>query len=241
MNYLRVVRYIFSERLRFLADLRLNLLYLLKKDKSQFGESILIQKNLKNNFTKYYLEIGCFQPILYSNSYDLGENFIGMHFDANPRLKLQWKIFRNSEYFINMAVSAEKNIDSNYYLFHRRHAVLNTFDIDYANHWLKQGYKYKIKKVNMLSVLEIINLFRKVYGADINFLMIDAEGLDYEIIFKFIEICTTKTLGEVPFPKWILAEDHDGKIENLLVSLTGRYRILEKKGPSSFFELSDTF
>ena len=235
-------RYKISSRFKFLADLRLNLLYLFKKDKSQFGESKLLQQITKINSGKvYYLELGCFQPIVYSNSFSLGSQFIGMHIDANPQLKTQWKLFRNSEVFYNLAVSPEESYSTNYYVFHRRHAVLNTLDLDFAEKWKDHGHNYKIEIVNTISVLAMIILFRKVFNTDIELLIIDVEGLDYEIISKFIEISNENTFNRALYPKWILSEDHDGKVEDLLINLKHSYKIIGKSGPSTLFELDDNF
>jgi hypothetical protein len=72
-------------------------------------------------------------------------------------------------------------------------------------------------------------------------LIIDVEGLDYEIISKFIEISKENTFNRALYPKWILSEDHDGKVEDLLINLKHSYKIIGKAGASTLFELDDNF
>ncbi len=155
-----------------------------KKNYSQFGEDIAILSHFKNlKISKgSYLDIGAFHPIWISNTYLLYKNeWNGVVVDLDfEKLKL-FKLFRKYDLTINKAVVSSnfKNNKINYYKFNRFFSEINTVDKKFAIDKSKQtGFSYNIKKLDTVYINDLLNQFNN----HLNFLNIDAEGIDEELI-----------------------------------------------------------
>jgi FkbM family methyltransferase len=134
---------------------------------SQFGEdkfllTILPKKGI-------YVDIGCYHPHLYSNTYRLyKEGWSGIAVDPNPDMAILWKLFRPRDTFINAAVGSGSSIT--YYRYDD--GAYNGFER------LERPLKDQVQiKTHSLSEL--------VGSRKVDFLTIDAEGMDKEILESF--------------------------------------------------------
>ena len=110
-KFVSKIKFVFGNYLQFIADFRLNLIFKFKEDKSQFREQQLLSKYvLSEKRVGVYLEIGCYQPILYSNSYLLKDLWRGISVDANKSVLLQWRLFRPRNRIIIAAVTTQPDM-----------------------------------------------------------------------------------------------------------------------------------
>jgi hypothetical protein len=190
------------------ADILLNLRWLKKIDKSQFGEQKLLLQYLRKDFAlnwpKLYLEIGAGYPIYLSNSYALSKlKFKGISYDADKKYSLQWKLFRRNDKLITKAVVASNDKDQ--VIFHKypsSHSPLSTTSNTQNAQW-QELYKVKSKEkiVKALDIQSVYMDFIKSYDDPPTILMLDVEGIDEILIMKLLN-----HLEYNLFPKLILIE-----------------------------------
>jgi len=209
------------------ADFRLNIKSLLSTDKSQFGEQEIVIKHILNKKPQgYFLEIGAFQPVTWSNSFVLRSKWAGLSIDANSKVKVQWRIFRPKSNFASFAVVTDpllKYVD--FYRFPRRFAVFNSTNKSFLDTWSNLGHSPKKYSVVAVDVNKLYSETMKTQG-NIDFLMLDVEGEDFSLLEALF-------INQSVLPTWILVEDHYGQVD-ILVRRYG-YKLLEKSGPSNLY------
>jgi len=155
---------------------------------SQFGEDIILEKLLPDK--GMFVDVGAYHPIKYSNTFRLYlRGWRGLNID--PCLSPLFNI-RLRDISARYAIG-EKHEEKKYYMF--SHSNWNTFDEEMANKWRrKKGVRYLgSKMVKCLPLRELTN--------DANFLNIDAEGMDLEVL----KSCQWRT-----YPKVVAVEDSEG-------------------------------
>jgi hypothetical protein len=168
----------------------------------------------------------------------LRRNKRSLHVDANPKIAIQWRIFRPMNKFINIAISPDNKEKLEYFYFHRRHAVLNTFDKNLAEHWRKSGYTPKKKNVKALSIDKLMDKFINSICSKIDLVMTDIEGNDFDVIKKIVDYCVNNENPRIVLPTFILCEDKNGEIEEFLVNQLKNYLLLGSKHQSKMFKLN---
>ncbi len=207
------------------ADFLLNLKYKFRNNTSQFGENTLldlIPGKLR------YLEIGSWQPIAHSNSYYLNGRGIGVHIEPNPRMALQWRIFRNKDVFLNVAVGDSREAEfKKYFAFPRRYSVLNTLDESSLRKHNQLGMKVAVSLIEVVPISQIIDKAIGILGR-IDLLMTDLEGMDLQIL-KAVGSCK-----KLDF-EWIMSEeDEESGVQRFLEG--SGYLLIGAAGPSKLFK-----
>ena len=156
------------------------------KSFSQKGEDLIILSYFQGlNITKgVYLDIGCFHPTWISNTHLLHkEGWTGYAIDID-KYKLKAMKFvrgRNIE-CINGAVTPNTKDDEivKVFKFKKAWSDFDTLDKNYAD-MIKDEFKIDYQE-KMINSIYINNLFSKL--PHINFLNVDIEGLDKEVILN---------------------------------------------------------
>lgn len=156
-----------------------------KKDSwSQAGEDILVEYlfGLRKITTPVCLDIGAYHPVFANNTYKFyqkGSSVVNV--DANPAAIALFKTFRPTDVNLNLGVGKEAG-SFDFYIMDDE--ALNTFSSEEKDSLLNMGKKLtKTLKIEMLPVNEIIK--RYFAGEAPDFISIDAEGVDTEIIASF--------------------------------------------------------
>lgn len=218
-----------GNRFPLLADLFLNLRFLLRRDQSQFGELRLLQEFVKGDADKvnYYMELGCGHPITYSNSLRLPRRWTGIHVDPNASLSKLWKLFRPRDLFLPYAITLEPNIkEIEYFKFPRRHSVLNSVVPEFLETWKNSGLTPKSERVKAITIRECL----KIKGVDpelLKLVMCDIEGFDKHLMAHMLDV-------ELLHPHWILVEDFDSEIEDIMTARG--YKLIGTAGPTKLFK-----
>jgi hypothetical protein len=211
------------------ADLLLNLRFLLRRDQSQFGESRLLREFVLSNSdtVNHYLELGCGHPITYSNSLRLPRNWTGIHVDPNASLSKLWGLFRPRDLFLPYAITSEPNImEIEYFKFPRRHSVLNSVVPEFLETWKNSGLTPKSERVKAITIRESLRI-KDVDPKLLRLVMCDIEGFDKQLMVHMLDI-------ELIHPQWILVEDFDSQIEYLMTRRG--YKLIGTAGPTKLFK-----
>jgi hypothetical protein len=142
-----------------------------KKTYSQFEEDIIINKYFKN-FIGKYVDIGCYHPIKYSNTALLyKKGWTGINIDLNKTSIDLFNFTRLRDKNIFACLSnREKLVDM--YIDNEFSALNSIYSNNIKNHKIKKYKKIKIKT----------KVFSKVVKEKFDFLNIDCEGNDYNIL-----------------------------------------------------------
>lgn len=146
---------------------------------SKAGEDIQLFK-LFNKLNGNYLDIGCFEPITFSNTYFFYlKGWSGYVIDPNPDLISKFATVRPKDKFINRGISASSGV-LKYYMLPQKLSSMNTFDYSFLE---KNNLVSKIEReieVPLSSMEELIEEFKLSQAID--FIDVDVEGLDFEVL-----------------------------------------------------------
>jgi len=146
----------------------------IKNSFSQNGEDLLIEKYFPKNFKGKYLEIGAYHPVRLSNTYRFyKKGWRGKVVEPNPDIEHYFEKIRPNDVYIKAGIGDKKGALNYYHFFI---PALNTFSKIEAEKLIEEGHGLeKITKINILGVRKIVNF-------KIDFLSIDTEGFDNQII-----------------------------------------------------------
>ena len=161
---------------------------------SQFGEEKKIINFFKENYKGRYVDVGCYHPTKVNNTFEMyKKGWEGINIDLNPLSIELFNFARPRDINICSAVSKNNSIKNLY--FHNDLSPLNTIDKNHIN-FLKKEFsinKLKLKKVKPKKITDILKK-HKYYNID--FLNIDIEGHELEVLktldfkkFKIKIIC----------------------------------------------------
>lgn len=164
-DYLRKIYYLFVRR----------------KSYSQDGEDILILDHFKDTKNGTYLDIGCHHPIRFSNTHLLyKKNWKGINIDANNFTIKLFNLFRTRDLNLNATISPVSGL-VNFYEFNDS-ALNGIIQDDQVEMIINQGYKVVSKKrIYAYSINDLFSKY-KICEKKIDFLKIDVEGSDFEIL-----------------------------------------------------------
>jgi hypothetical protein len=169
------------EKIRMLHNIYIkNNFFFKKKTYSMNGEDTFINNYFKNKIG-FYVDVGAYHPLELSNTYLLYKRgWSGINIDINSLSIDYFNFLRPNDININIALSNNKAIKTVYY--QKKMSPLNTLKIKQAKKIFVGNIKREKVKSETLST--IINN-TKFKGKKINFLNIDTEGSDFEILKNF--------------------------------------------------------
>ena len=209
--------------------------YLRRIQYSQWGEDQFINEFFKDKKNGIYLDIGCFHPVMYSNTCLLHrKGWRGINIDINQTSIDLFNIIRPKDTNLCTTINETKETFKVYY--DDPFSPVNTLDKQFYEK-LENKFNKDEKKltVESKSMKEILNI-SKIDGS-IDFINLDVEGMDYKIL-KNIDLKQLK-------PKLISIETHnvDGlksKDFESIVKLMkeSSFSIFKRVGPTTLFSLS---
>jgi FkbM family methyltransferase len=169
--------------------------YLLPKSKTfyaQSGEDLI----LSHLFAKLgidkpnYLDIGANDPKFISNTYKLyRKGCTGILVEPNPIICKLLKKKRPRDIVLNFGVGINNIIKAKFYLFPKDSNGLSTFSEKDAMYWQEVGMKghgkiyfEDIIEVDLVPINEILHKYFIDLNKTIDFISLDVEGLDLEIL-----------------------------------------------------------
>ena len=206
--------------------------FLQRKRYSQWGEDEFIDQYFKDKEKGIYLDIGCFNPFMYSNTCLLyNRGWSGINIDINQTSIDLFNIARPKDFNICTTINDEKKLFEVF--LDDPFSPVNTLDKKfYKNLGKSFSTNEKILPVESKSIDEVINL--SGIKKDIDFINIDVEGSDYKILTQ-ININKLK-------PKLISIETHNtegSESENFQqiheYLSENKFTIYKRVGPTTLF------
>ena len=207
-----------------------------RKTYSQHQEDLFIIDHFKDQSEGFYVDIGCYHPIKYSNTALLhNKGWKGINIDMNQTSIDLFNIFRKKDKNICAAISNE-NKEAIEYLDHsfspintlvKKFSDTTSKDISFNNHSEKKIITYKFSQVMNSQNIET---------KEVDFLNIDAEAHDFEVlesidlnIYKIKLICiemldSENNINEKKFKDYLIRHN---------------YNLIKIIGPNGFFKLND--
>lgn len=156
--------------------------FYLKKIKgsySQYGEDLIINKLLDYKTKGVYLDIGANDPDLLNNTkFFYNKGWSGVNIEPNKTLFDKLSKYRTRDKNLNIGLGPKKDKIPFYEM---SEDTLSTFSKEDVFRMEKEGYKIKsTKKVQVLPLKDIFN--KHLYGVNVDFLSIDVEGFEIEVL-----------------------------------------------------------
>jgi FkbM family methyltransferase len=148
---------------------------------SQNGEDIILSRIFHGRKTGFFIDIGAHHPIRFSNTYRLYlEGWRGINVDAMPGSMKPFNLLRPFDKNLEIGVAAQEG-ELTFHIFNE--PALNTFSQEEAARKDGKGGYFVQQKVQVktLPLSKIISEHLPV-NTNIDYLNIDAEGLDLEVL-----------------------------------------------------------
>ena len=177
-----------------------------QKSYSQEGEDMILNRLFETQLKGFYIDIGAHHPKRFSNTYFFyKKGWHGINIDAMPGSMISFKKIRPRDINIETPISDKKEFLT-YYVFNE--LALNGFSKELSE--LRNGKNnYFIKSQIDLetSTLETILNEKLRINQEIDFLSIDVEGLDFQVL--------KSNNFEKYLPKVILIEILESNLSNI--------------------------
>ena len=166
------------------------------KGASQFNEDIYLNSFFAKDYIGKFVDLGCFHPTRDNNTFRFyKKKWTGINVDLNPITIELFNFFRSKDININCAISDKRTLKKMYFIDNL--SPLNTLDQNHLK-FLKKNFLFKNKdfKEKIIKTENVNNILKKYKFHKVDFLNIDLEGLEYEVIksinfkkFKINLIC----------------------------------------------------
>jgi FkbM family methyltransferase len=202
---------------------------------SQEGEDMILARLFEDRASGFYVDIGAHHPIRFSNTYKFyRRGWKGLNVDATPGSMEIFRYLRPRDISVEAAVGAGGQ-KLKFYEFNE--PALNTLSAEVAKE--RNVGKYHVKREVPLVTQSLGELLRAYVPKNtrIDFLTVDVEGLDYEVL------CSNDWARFMP--EIILAEclgastTEEASAVPVYQLLSGHgYKVVAKTANTVFFRLS---
>ncbi len=202
---------------------------------SQEGEDLVLKRMFKENKKGFYVDVGAHHPQRFSNTYLFYlKGWRGINIDSMPNSMKPFDDLRPEDTNIEAAISNSSE-ELTYYIFNE--PALNSFSKKLAME--RDGLSnYKIVDKISIKTIPLSKILDDYLpqGQEINFLSIDVEGLDHQVLLS--------NDWSKYKPKVILVEELSTSLEDLTISSktysllrSQGYKLCSKTFNTSFYQL----
>ncbi|WP_394767235.1 FkbM family methyltransferase [Ferruginibacter sp.] len=157
---------------------------------AQFGEDLIIAHLFAQIGIQKptYLDIGANEPRYISNTfYFYSRGSRGVLIEPNPFLFKKLKSHRPKDIVVNTGIGFNELTEADFYLFPNYANGLSTFSKKEAQHWEEIGMKglgkIPVEKIIKMPLTPVNTILEKYFSnKSPNFISLDVEGLDLEIL-----------------------------------------------------------
>ena len=151
---------------------------------SSEGEDMILQRIFPEQTTGTYVDVGAHHPFRFSNTYVFyRRGWSGINIDPMPGSKALFERHRSRDVNLEMGVS-DTCRRMTYHLFNDR--ALNTFSPQTAKDYEDSSPRYKVigrQEIETWPLADILdNYLPRLGRTHIDFLTVDAEGLDLQVL-----------------------------------------------------------
>ena len=149
---------------------------------SQEGEDQILRRIFERQQTGFYVDIGAHHPMRFSNTYLFYKRgWKGINIDAMPGSMESFRRYRPRDLNLELGIASEgQQLD--YFVFNE--PALNGFSKELSENRSDGSLNYKIQEVIKVRVVPLSSVLDRHLppGQHINFMSIDVEGLDLEVL-----------------------------------------------------------
>ena len=170
----------FTEYLHFFNGLEFFDGYYCRETYSQEGEDLVLRELVKHIKNGFYVDIGAYHPMKYSNTYYFYKRgWRGINIEPMPNSKKIFDAIR--PYDINLELGISSSVGQMTYYIFDKHTV-NTFDENLALERVKSA-NYKLIRKELIPIDRLNSILAKyANGIHIDFISIDVEGHEIDVL-----------------------------------------------------------
>ncbi len=149
---------------------------------SQEGEDMILRRIFENKDVGFYIDVGAHHPKRFSNTYCLyKKGWNGINIDAMPNSMKAFDKFRKRDINIEAAISNDRSTLT-YYEFNE--TALNGFskEISLTRNELESYSIVNSYPISTKTLNEVLDIFFKEIPKEIDFITIDVEGFDFNVL-----------------------------------------------------------
>lgn len=145
----------------------------------QNGEDLFLTLLLGYERTNgVYVDVGCFQPIVFSNTYIFYQRgWKGLAIDPNPQFRQAWRRYRPRDTFLNLGIS--KNRGRMAYVNDLKYPPMNKVLLANEVAGLDPA-RYEVSSCEVAPLAEVLSQYLE--GSEIDLMSVDCEGMDLEVL-----------------------------------------------------------
>ena len=150
---------------------------------AQEGEDLALARLLEPRRSGFYVDVGAHDPFRFSNTaLFYGDGWRGLNVEPDPDGARLLRSYRKRDVTVNMGVGAAK---SEMTFFRFGEPALNTFSAPLAKRRIEAGVSELLGQINVpVDRLENILARELSAGQRIDFMTVDAEGLDLDVLMS---------------------------------------------------------
>lgn len=147
---------------------------------SQFGEDVVVNAMLRSIQNGTYVDVGGFDPVLYSNTYLFyKKGWKGVVIEPNRTLKSKFSLIRHRDEFELCGV-AESEKTMTYYKFN--YPAYNTFDESARDSYLAGNSSLKVIGTERVLLRPLKDILAKNNISKVDFMNVDTQGFDLQVL-----------------------------------------------------------
>lgn len=153
-----------------------------RKSWAQEGEDLILERYFSSQSEGFYVDVGAHHPLRFSNTYRFyKKGWRGVNIDAMPNSMTEFNRVRSRDINVEVPVSADSKVLP-YYIFNE--PALNGFDAELAEGRNQANNTYYIERTEYLETRRLSEILDEHLreGQKIDFLSIDVEGFDLEVL-----------------------------------------------------------
>jgi FkbM family methyltransferase len=153
-----------------------------KSSYSRSGEDLLLDEIFNYKASGFYVDVGAFHPIKYSNTFKFYlKGWTGINIEPNLELISQFKGVRPNDINLNLAINEQPGF-INYYM-NDADPSMNTVSADFAQN-SKTEYNFDTSEIRVIEAKTLASIFSdpKNLSGVIDFLGVDVEGHDLNVL-----------------------------------------------------------
>jgi FkbM family methyltransferase len=153
---------------------------------SQDGEDMILKAiyEQKKGYKGFFVDVGAHHPVRFSNTkYFYKRGWRGINIEPTPSAIQAFRNFRRRDINLNIGIGPTKG-ELEFYCFNE--PALNSFSREVSERIDQDSTKYKIIKRLAIPVLPLSEVFDNHLpaGTKIDFMSIDVEGLDFQVLLS---------------------------------------------------------
>lgn len=148
---------------------------------AQEGEDLILKRLLEDVKSGFYIDVGAHHPLRFSNTHFFyRKGWSGINIDAMPGSMKAFSVLRKRDINLELPISNSKDVLT-YYCFNE--PALNGFSkVLSEQRDGKEGYEIvSTRRIQTYTLTEILDEYLP-YNTVIDFLTVDVEGLDYNVL-----------------------------------------------------------